>query len=136
MDKVNPLDLIILTIGVFTTFFISALSKIILFILGFIMVFVLLPQTRTASHFLCGFIGACVGGLILQSYTVAHVSFPQYLALCLAVGIGASIIPFFILFKKVFTLFAADEELAQTIYEFLRTFLFGWLKFFTNKVPK
>lgn len=100
---------------VFITLIANAFTKIMLMLLGAIIAFLALPQSRAAAMFGIAVISAFAGGIIIDVYSVQE-SWPSAAALCVAFGCGFLVYPFLIFFRKFNILVSNDDEIVELLF--------------------
>jgi len=115
----------------FITLIANSFSKIMLMLLGVIIAFLAIPQTRAAAMLGVAVISAFAGGILIQLYQ-AEQSWVDSLAMSLSFGVGLFVYPFLAIFKKFNTLINQDNEIAEVLFDGFKRLL---KKFIGSNTP-
>ncbi len=112
---------------VFTTLVANAFTKIMLMLLGVIIAFLAIPQSRAAAMFGIAVISAFAGGILIESHSV-HKHWSDAFELSLAFGCGFLVYPFLSYFKKFNELVSQDKEIVELVFATFKKLLNRLLK--------
>jgi hypothetical protein len=101
---------------VFATLVANAFSKIMLMLLGVIIAFLAIPQSRVAAMLGVAVISAFAGGVIIEAYA-SQQNWTLPFAISVSFGAGFLVYPFLTFFRKFNDLVSQDKEIVELLYK-------------------
>jgi len=117
---------------VFIALIANAFTKIMLMLLGAIIAFLALPQSRAAAMFGIAVISAFSGGILIEVYS-SQENWPMAAALGVAFGCGFLVYPFLTFFRKFNELVNNDDEIVEILFVAMKKFLKRFIRISVDK---
>lgn len=107
---------------IFVALIANAFSKIMIMLLGVIIAFLAIPQSRAAAMLGIAIISAFAGGILIEVYSVER-SWTTTFAMSLSFGAGFMVYPFLTFFRKFNNLVSKDDEIVELLYNKMKSYL-------------
>lgn len=121
------LSTITASVVVFITLVANAFTKIMLMLLGVIIAFLAIPQSRAAAMLGIAIVSAFAGGILIETYSVQQ-SWTMAFAMSTAFGAGFIVYPFLTFFRKFNELVNQDKEVVELLFNAFKRVLKKYLK--------
>lgn len=111
----------------FITLVAQAFTKIMLMLLGVIIAFLAIPQSRVAAMLGIAVISAFAGGILIQVHSVQE-NWTIPFAMSISFGCGFIVFPFLTFFRKFNELVNQDKEVVELLFGVFKKTLKKFLK--------